>query len=59
MTQPALVLCEIADEHEDVNNDTNKELLFTFGKKQWQVKPSLAASGKELAELVEKCEYTK
>lgn len=56
MTQPALVLCEIADEYEDVDNDTNKELLFTFGKKQWQIKPSLAASGKELAELVEKCE---
>lgn len=56
MTQPALVLCEIADEYNDEAEDTNQNSLFTFGKKQWQMKPWLAASGKDLAEIILKSE---
>ncbi|KAH8406912.1 hypothetical protein KR222_011423 [Zaprionus bogoriensis] len=55
MTQPALVLCEIANEYiDEAAAAANQQLLFTFARKQWQIQQWLAARAKELIELLQR-----
>jgi len=51
MEQEAVVLCEIAEECED----SEQNLQFAYGRKQWIIKESLARNANELIEIITNC----
>ncbi|EDW18440.1 E3 ubiquitin-protein ligase SHPRH [Drosophila mojavensis] len=52
MEEPSVLLCELADEYFDSNENIVSSLLFHYGKRQWYIKPFLAEYENELIAII-------
>lgn len=57
MAESSVLLCELADEYFDGNENIDSRLLFYYGNRQWFIKAFLAEYESELIAIITTCKY--
>lgn len=57
MEEQSVLLCEIADEYLDSTENIDSNLVFPYGKRQWQIKTFLTEYANALIPIITNCKY--